>query len=677
MSNQADILKDFPSEKIQEIETFQEIIYILSKLSEQSIDSAYTSLCSLKIFESQLFLTFTVRKVTEFCEIFPFHIKQYVNLVQVISSNFPNFKTSFLIQLFHRYYFSDDGLDANFVLFVLYCSYKLNIFSIEEILSIFKVLYHEKADFQENNALFFMYFSPEMKESDETFYEEIKGYTERRIQTSNLISDTLKVYFLNTYSKTLIKNNFEILRRYRDDSHLSECPLFEIIYNDDVEQLRVFLSNPNSNVNDVIVHSVISPYREIANNLSLISTAAVFSAVNCFKYLLLNGSKIEGVVSEMGTLAQDTIVGGNVEIIRLAQQSRIDFSGALTTCSFYFRNDLFDWIFESQGNNVEELTKISPAGSTVFCQACRFGNIELLLKCIEMGVDLNAEDADTFPLLQAVLGGSDEVVEIFLTLSLGRNELNNEEEKEEKAVVTKSINDEILFMNLISQYFDLEIESKIGIEEIEKAMLTAVSKGQSDCVKVFINHGIPPDVSHILCAIECSRYTTLAYLFDHCKFELNPENDNSIYFITHSNIHSRKKCFKIEIDKKLFFSYILRFVVKQNNVNVLKLTFEKVNFDMSKKFEKDLVLGVLTSLWTYIRMDQDFDVYNFLLFQYDDINKLQILGNCPQKLLYYILKESSYKDKLIEFIREYESNNDISKSPEIQKIFDDIKAIIE
>lgn len=584
MSENDYILSIFSPEKARKIETYQDILSILSTSSDRTVDSTYSSLESLNIFNNNDFLKFIIRKLIVFCDIFPFHIDLYVKIAQKINIKIPIFKELFLTSSFHRYYYLIDCSESNFILYMFYKCIQNEIFTFQELFTKFKVIFRQKYNYDENNILFFIYFSPEIKETDPTFFEEMNIYSQKALDRPTMKLRELNNYFLNTYQKVLTSNNFQLLRQYRNDGHLSENPLFEIIYHDDIEKLRAFLSNPNKSGNEVIYHSVISPYREVANKLSLISTAAVFSAVNCFKYLLLNGSRTDEVSEEMGSLAQDTIVGGNIEIIRFAQQNRVDFDGALTACANCFRNEIFEWIFELKGQNKDELTKQSPTGSTVFCQACRIGNIEIVLKCIELGVDLNAKDIDSTPISQAALGGCDEIIDILLEFSSykastknqnqkkidtnndnkndknlnikknlsTKNNGNEKEEEEEVEEGDDNDDDDDVVVNYSDsdvEYdydydnFDFEdtkfgayyrlkghlkVDQLISTSSIIHSMREAAAKGQQDCIEEFVNRGFVIDIPLIVRAITYARFSTLEYLFQKVDFKVSPYDASKI-----------------------------------------------------------------------------------------------------------------------------------------------------
>jgi hypothetical protein len=73
-----------------------------------------------------------------------------------------------------------------------------------------------------------------------------------------------------------------------------------------------------------------------------INLAAHFGSIRIFKFLMLGDPLPE-------LYANQAIVGGNIEIVRLGQQNKIDVHTEECLCQSvsYHRHDLYDWILES------------------------------------------------------------------------------------------------------------------------------------------------------------------------------------------------------------------------------------------------------------------------------------------------------------------------------------------
>lgn len=692
MNDENVFYKNFSSEEKRRIEISQDILSIFSQISDENIESSFSSLESLNIFSDDLIFEYIIRRIVMFCEMFPSNIDLYVRIAKKISLKFPKIKESFLMNSFHRYYFYIDCNESGFILYMLYSCIKEELLTAHELIEQFKELFRTKYQFHDDNVLFFIYFSPELEENDTEFYEKVKQYTEGVIQ-SDLLSKSIQQFYLNVYLKTLVQNGFEKLKKIRNEKHITENQLFEIIYNDDVDKLHDFLSNPERSGNEVIVHSVISPFREVANKLSLISTAAFTSSVKCFKYLLMHGSKTDEVSKTMGSLAQDTIVGGNVEIIRLAQQNRVDFEGSLSTCANYFRNDIFEWLFEMKGNNIDELTKQSPTGSTVFCQSCGVGNIELALKCIEMGVDLNAADINSSPIMQAVIGGCTEIIDMLLTFGDVSEkkqsettliEIENNDQNDEYNDEYEYDYDNFNFEDSRWCFFDkikpfLCIENKLNAHNVYHSMKDASSAGQIDCLKSICNHGFTVDVSLIIRAILYSRFGTLSFLFEKVDFQNVPSNDESLIMIIQSRpINGQNKNFKIVLKKKNLLLHLIKFLVKQNDVEIVKLTFSKLSFDLEVDKNKKFLAYALNDCYETDMKLEMVDTFGFLVLYLNDEDKIDFLKNIKAKDLIVFLKTSIFKDQIIEFLVNYKNSKNIADlSLQVRKLFETLNLITQ
>jgi hypothetical protein len=71
---------------------------------------------------------------------------------------------------------------------------------------------------------------------------------------------------------------------------------------------------------------------------TLISVAAFYGSIHCFKFLSLNHALISASV------CRSSVQGGNNEIIRLSEQNHGDFIDCLPIAVSYLRNDVADWL---------------------------------------------------------------------------------------------------------------------------------------------------------------------------------------------------------------------------------------------------------------------------------------------------------------------------------------------
>jgi ankyrin repeat protein len=145
----------------------------------------------------------------------------------------------------------------------------------------------------------------------------------------------------------------------------------------------------------------------------MIQFAAFHGSLQCFKYLLLNGSDPSFCVhTEKNTTASFAVAGGHHEIIRLLQQRVpiLSFDDCVVDAILNFRQDIFEWLIEN-GLDVFEHKN----GHFAIHEAAGCGNLEAILFCLEQGIDLNSVDSgNTIALMKAAGGGGLDCLQFFL-----------------------------------------------------------------------------------------------------------------------------------------------------------------------------------------------------------------------------------------------------------------------
>ena len=144
--------------------------------------------------------------------------------------------------------------------------------------------------------------------------------------------------------------------------------IVRLIINDDVDNLQLKISQKNININELVtsISLFIGGARpDQGTGKFLLTYAAEYDSINCFKYLLLNHSQIPT------SLLGSSIRGGNLEFVRLAHSTMMsllsidnpdDFGPQTTEAFFSFqseiyteclsiaimlhRNSIIEWLFE-------------------------------------------------------------------------------------------------------------------------------------------------------------------------------------------------------------------------------------------------------------------------------------------------------------------------------------------
>ncbi|EAX96040.1 hypothetical protein TVAG_309590 [Trichomonas vaginalis G3] len=88
-------------------------------------------------------------------------------------------------------------------------------------------------------------------------------------------------------------------------------------------------------------------YMMDGRSINIIQFLALYGAINCFKFILLNHPKLNSI-------AGFAVAGGNMEIIRILIHNNIKFDN-VTFIPLYFRNDeIFDWIVQNDFTEEQE-----------------------------------------------------------------------------------------------------------------------------------------------------------------------------------------------------------------------------------------------------------------------------------------------------------------------------------
>jgi hypothetical protein len=108
---------------------------------------------------------------------------------------------------------------------------------------------------------------------------------------------------------------------------------------DDFEVLRALSTHPKFRFEQEILISVFDlPHGTNPEHQSLLSVSGFYGALQCFKYVLLNGCEVSSSVCEM------SIKGGHLEIIGICEAEKGDFGRSLCGAVRYLRNEIADWL---------------------------------------------------------------------------------------------------------------------------------------------------------------------------------------------------------------------------------------------------------------------------------------------------------------------------------------------
>ena len=157
---------------------------------------------------------------------------------------------------------------------------------------------------------------------------------------------------------------------------INPLEIAKILRNDDLEKLQEISSQTNFDFNQIIEPSIYERYSFInKENVSLIDYCAFFCSIQCFKYLLLNGSNVKNTLKY-------AIAGGNLEIIHLCEHNDLLFEGVYETAIEFHRNDIFYYFYE---NKIIEIKNLTPLG--ILC--IKYNNYEIFSFLEKEGMKIN------------------------------------------------------------------------------------------------------------------------------------------------------------------------------------------------------------------------------------------------------------------------------------------------
>lgn len=242
-------------------------------------------------------------------------------------------------------------------------------------------------DLKYYHCLIFSIFAPEIQVADPQFFTNLRNlfYEEWSAPSCKPV---LKDFFDNITN--LNHNNWSLLKEcYLNGGYPGTMQV--AIKTDDIDLFQEISNSPNFSLDQHIRPSVFEPCHFVQSEPSLIQYAAFYGSLKIFKFLLLNGADLTQEDADGSTLAQFVVAGGNVEMVRICQQRKCDFSGCLQVATRFFRFDIFDWLHFAYLNDLSEIHK---KFGNVFHESAASNNIRQMIYCIDNALDVNCRSLD-------------------------------------------------------------------------------------------------------------------------------------------------------------------------------------------------------------------------------------------------------------------------------------------
>lgn len=449
------------------------IIDLQELLMTLSIDNISDSIEELKengYFETESFLNSFVCHLLEVPDFRPSKISllcTFVNQLFESLNDKPELIEYILNELLRQLFlslsnpnpFPNESSRPNF----LYNLYKQKVLTIESIIVHIQRFLDNYTWFAEPIAWIVSYFI-------ELVPDEILKETKRRLKI-HPNTNPIFLDFFNTYSTT---NTSENIEKKNMNAYV------EILKNDDVEELKKAL-NPLFEFDTIIKPSIFEPCYFIQREPTLILCAAYFGSIKCFKYLLLNHANLNKRDTDSKSLAQFAVAGGNVEIVRLVEQSGCDFSDTAHIATHFYHSDIFEWLHLTK---FPDLNKNNFDRYSILHHAAYSGNIGVLVKCINSGCDVNKYNNPLYketPILKAAENGKSAAVKILLSVDeIDPNIRCNSETP--LMFAARNGRDECVKFLCDSEKVDV-----LAVGELGTALHYASLYCQTDCVRILVN----------------------------------------------------------------------------------------------------------------------------------------------------------------------------------------------
>ena len=291
----------------------------------------------------------------------------------------------------------------------------------QEIIKILYVLL-TRIESQESNYLLEKMFEENIVDASLSKNKETLYFSHHKSKEEvNRLQHTFfgKKFFENI--EELEKDDWKLHKKFVQEG-VNPFGIVKAIRNDDVEKLQEISSQPNFDFNQTIEPSLYEKCSFTNKiNVTLIDCSAFFGSINCFKFLLLNGSNLKNT----GKFAA---ASGNPEIIHLCEQNYSTFEGSYEASIEFHRDDVFHYLYENRPIEIKDLTELGikcieynnyeilefledegmKVNDKIIGQSACFGNIYLLKHFLanhEIPKDI---------LLYAVTSGNIEIVEYIL-----------------------------------------------------------------------------------------------------------------------------------------------------------------------------------------------------------------------------------------------------------------------
>jgi hypothetical protein len=167
---------------------------------------------------------------------------------------------------------------------------------------------------------------------------------------------------------------------------------------DDLELLQHLSSSPDFDADSRISPSLWETSSFLQSSPTLLQYAAYWGSTNCFRFLVSIGANTNARDGKSRSLVEYAIAGGCAEVVRMLEREEMD--GALQTAAFHHRQDLFAWLRESKGLDVQCRDR---EHRYVMIQGAQTNNLRLLQLLLEWKANPNVTNGVFFDWTEQII----------------------------------------------------------------------------------------------------------------------------------------------------------------------------------------------------------------------------------------------------------------------------------
>ncbi|OHS94619.1 hypothetical protein TRFO_10994 [Tritrichomonas foetus] len=181
---------------------------------------------------------------------------------------------------------------------------------------------------------------------------------------------------------------------------------------DDLPALMNCAAQPEFSPDGCMQTNLFTPSNMLETHPTIIQYAAYFGSIKCFKYLLSLGADISIESYPKCSTINFASAGGNMNIIKILDDKKINFKGASQYAAMYYNYDLLVWAIE---NKDKCLLAVDQSLGTAFECAATSNFIKGMLYLIEKGADVNVCKTGSNPLFYACVFGQIDTIRLLLS----------------------------------------------------------------------------------------------------------------------------------------------------------------------------------------------------------------------------------------------------------------------